>query len=138
MIEPIEADRADAVFGSRMLEAGAARRGGMPVYKYVGNRILTRFENAVVGTELSEWHSGYRAYSVAALRELPFERNSDGFDFDTQIIVQLRESGKQIEEIPIPTYYGDEICYVDGMKYAKDVITRRRSLPRAQDGLRHR
>jgi glycosyltransferase involved in cell wall biosynthesis len=121
MIEPIEAGRADAVFGSRMLETGAARRGGMPMYKYVGNRILTRFENAVVGTELSEWHSGYRAYSVAALRELPFERNNDGFDFDTQIIVQLRESGKQIEEIPIPTYYGDEICYVDGMKYAKDV-----------------
>ncbi|MFI5045834.1 MAG: methyltransferase domain-containing protein [Acidimicrobiia bacterium] len=121
MIEPLEADRADAVFGSRMLEPGAARRGGMPVYKYMGNRILTRFENAVVGTELSEWHSGYRAYSVAALRELPYVRNSDGFDFDTQIIVQLRESGKRIEEIPIPTYYGDEICYVDGVKYARDV-----------------
>jgi len=121
MIEPIESGRADAVFGSRMLEEGAARRGGMPLYKYVGNRILTRFENTVVGTELSEWHSGYRAYSVAALRDLPFDRNSDGFDFDTQIIVQLREAEKRIAEIPIPTYYGDEICYVDGMKYAKDV-----------------
>jgi glycosyltransferase involved in cell wall biosynthesis len=121
MIEPIEAGRADAVFGSRMMEAGAARRGGMPMYKYVGNRILTTFENAVVGTELSEWHSGYRAYSVAALRELPFDQNSDGFDFDTQIIIQLRESEQRIAEIPIPTYYGDEICYVDGLKYAKDV-----------------
>jgi SAM-dependent methyltransferase len=58
---------------------------------------------------------------VDALRSIPFEQNSDGFDFDTQIILQLLESGRQIVEIPIPTYYGDEICYVDGLKYARDV-----------------
>jgi SAM-dependent methyltransferase len=103
------------------MEPGAARRGGMPLYKYVGNRILTRFENSMVGTDLSEWHSGYRAYSVDALRSIPFEQNSDGFDFDTQIILQLLEAGRRLHEIPIPTYYGDEICYVDGVKYAKDV-----------------
>ena len=113
---------ADAVFGSRMLESGAARRGGMPMYKYVGNRILSTVENALAGTELSEWHSGYRAYSVDALQAIPFERNTDGFNFDTQIILQLLEAERRIVEIPIPTYYGDEICHVNGMAYAWDVV----------------
>jgi glycosyltransferase involved in cell wall biosynthesis len=122
IIEPLELDKCDAVFGSRMLEAGAARRGGMPLYKYFGNKVLTRFENKVVGMELSEWHSGYRAYSLAALRDVPFERNSNGFDFDTQIIVQLHEAGKHIDEVPIPTYYGDEISRVDGIQYARDIV----------------
>ncbi len=122
MVAPLERGEADAVFGSRMLEPGLARRGGMPRYKYTGNRILTAIENRIAGLELSEWHSGYRAYSVAALDDIPFERNSDGFDFDTEIIIQLKEAGKRIVEIPIPTYYGDEICYVDGVKYAKDII----------------
>ncbi|HEX8804754.1 MAG TPA: bifunctional glycosyltransferase/class I SAM-dependent methyltransferase [Acidimicrobiales bacterium] len=123
MVAPLERGEADAVFGSRMLDKGAARGGGMPLYKFVGNKILTRFENALAGADLSEWHSGYRAYSVAALRDLPFERNDDGFNFDTQIIIQLLEAGKRIVEIPIPTFYGDEICYVDGMRYAR-LVTR--------------
>ena len=105
-----------------MIDKGAARKGGMPLYKFVGNRILTTVQNAVVGAELSEWHSGYRAYSVAALRDIPFQENHDGFDFDTQIIIELIEAGKRIVEIPIPTYYGDEICYVDGIGYARDVV----------------
>ncbi|MFO7590742.1 MAG: bifunctional glycosyltransferase/class I SAM-dependent methyltransferase [Acidimicrobiia bacterium] len=121
MVEPLVLEKADAVFGSRMMERGEARRGGMPLYKFVGNRILTTVENSLAGMELSEWHSGYRAYSVEALASIPFERNSDGFDFDTQIILQLHEAGKRIEEIPIPTYYGDEICYVNGLQYAGDV-----------------
>ncbi len=121
MVAPIEQGEADAVFGSRMLEPGAARRGGMPRYKYVGNKILTRLENTIAGARLSEWHSGYRAYSVAALRELPLAVNDDGFNFDTQVIVQLIEAGKRIVEIPIPTYYGDEICHVNGMAYARDI-----------------
>jgi SAM-dependent methyltransferase len=70
---------------------------------------------------LSEFHSGYRAYSTRALASVPFEANSDGFDFDTQILIQLHDSGRRIREIPIPTYYGDEICYVNGLKYARDV-----------------
>ena len=123
MVAPLLADDADAVFGSRMMVEGGARRGGMPMYKYLGNRVLTTVENAVAGVELSEWHSGYRAYSVDALRQLPFERNSDGFDFDTQIILQLIESAQRIAEIPIPTYYGDEISHVNGVKYAKDIVT---------------
>jgi glycosyltransferase involved in cell wall biosynthesis len=115
MIAPLDADEADCVMGSRMLIRGAARRGGMPLYKYVGNKILTRFENTVVGTNLSEWHSGYRAYRVDALRDLPLERNSDGFGFDTEVIVQLVEAQKRITEIAIPTYYGDEISHVNGL-----------------------
>jgi glycosyltransferase involved in cell wall biosynthesis len=121
MVAPLERGDADAVFGSRMMIDGAARKGGMPLYKYVGNRILTTVENAMASTSLTEWHSGYRAYSVDALRDLHLEQTSDGFDFDTQIILQLVESGKQITEIPIPTYYGDEICYVNGLGYAGDV-----------------
>jgi 2-polyprenyl-3-methyl-5-hydroxy-6-metoxy-1,4-benzoquinol methylase len=105
-----------------MLEPGAARRGGMPRYKHLGNRILSRVENGLAGMDLSEWHSGYRAYSAKALSEIPFESNSDGFDFDTQIILQLHEAGMRIVEIPIPTYYGDEISRVNGLAYARDVV----------------
>ncbi|WP_232242557.1 bifunctional glycosyltransferase/class I SAM-dependent methyltransferase [Streptacidiphilus jeojiense] len=94
----------------------------MPAYKYLGNRILTRIENGLLNTSLTEFHSGYRAYRVSALAELLIENNTDAFDFDTQIIVQLIDAGKRIVEIPIPTYYGDEICYVNGVRYAKDVV----------------
>jgi len=121
IVEPLVRGEADAVFGSRMMAEGGARRGGMPLYKYVGNKVLTRFENAVAGAELTEWHSGYRAYSVEALKSIPFHHNSDGFNFDTQIIIQLIDRGMRIVEVPIPTYYGDEICYVDGLGYARDV-----------------
>ena len=121
IIQPILEGRAEAVFGSRIMNRGEARQGGMPMYKYVGNRVLTTFQNSVVGTDLSEWHSGYRAYDVRALGQLPLHENVDGFNFDTEIIIQMHEAGFRIQEIPIPTYYGDEICYVDGMKYAKDV-----------------
>lgn len=122
LIAPIVADDADAVFGSRMLDRGGARRGGMPMYKYVGNRILTTAQNAITHAGLSEWHSGYRAYRVAALAELDFVGNSDGFDFDTEIILQLLGAQKKIAEVPIPTYYGDEISRVNGIAYARDIM----------------
>jgi 2-polyprenyl-3-methyl-5-hydroxy-6-metoxy-1,4-benzoquinol methylase len=121
LIAPLLAGECDAVLGSRMLIPGAARDGGMPLYKRVGNRILTNMANRTVGLELSEWHSGYRAYSVEALKSVPYESNSDGFAFDSQIIVQFHEAGLRMTEVPIPTYYGDEICYVNGMQYARDV-----------------
>ena len=122
LVAPLIRGEADAVFGSRMMEKGAARKGGMPLYKYVGNRVLTSIENRLLGSSLSEFHSGYRAYRCSALAELPLQFNTDEFDFDTQIIVQLLDQGKRIVEMPIPTYYGDEICYVDGLKYARDVL----------------
>ena len=105
-----------------MLVPEDALKGGMPLYKYFGNRILTAVQNRLLGTKLSEFHSGYRVYSVSAIKALPFDRNSNVFHFDTEIIIQLVIAGKRIKEIPIPTYYGDEICRVDGLKYAFDVI----------------
>lgn len=122
IVLPIEREECDAVLGSRMMNPRAARRGGMPLYKWIGNKILTRVENSTLGMDLSEFHSGYRAYSVDALRQIEFESNSDGFDFDTQIIIQMHDKNMRIKEIPIPTYYGDEICYVDGLRYARDVV----------------
>jgi glycosyltransferase involved in cell wall biosynthesis len=122
IIDPIVNGDADAVFGSRMLDRGGARRGGMPMYKFVGNRILTTAQNAITGAGLSEWHSGYRAYRTSALDELDFVGNSDDFDFDTEIILQLLGARKNIEEIPIPTYYGDEISRVNGVAYAKNIM----------------
>ncbi len=122
MVSPIFDSAADIVLGSRMLNKGGARKGGMPLYKFVGNKILTTFQNKLLKTSLSEFHSGYRAFSVKALHGLPFERNSNDFHFDTQILIQAAFKPLRIVEIPIPTYYGDEICHVNGLKYAWNVV----------------
>lgn len=123
LLEPLRSGRAAAVFGSRMLTPSGALRGGMPLYKFAGNKILTWIENKLLRSALSEFHSGYRLYSTRALASIPFDRNSNDFHFDTEIIIQLLVARLPIEELPIPTYYGDEICYVNGMKYAVNVIT---------------
>jgi glycosyltransferase involved in cell wall biosynthesis len=122
LISPLRKGEADAVFGSRMMIPGAARAGGMPLYKYVGNRILSWFENRMLRTNLTEFHSGYRIYSTEALKRVPFSRNTNDFHFDTEIIIQLVLAGLRIVEQPISTYYGDEICHVNGLKYARDVV----------------
>jgi glycosyltransferase involved in cell wall biosynthesis len=121
LLAPLMAGEAEAVFGSRLLTQGGARRGGMPLYKLLGNRALTRFQNALLGTNFSEFHSGYRLYSTRALQRIPFECNTNDFHFDTEIIIQLVFAGQRILELPIPTYYGDEVCRVNGLKYAWDV-----------------
>jgi glycosyltransferase involved in cell wall biosynthesis len=121
LLGPLLAGEADAVFGSRMIDKKAARAGGMPAYKWIGNQILTKFQNRLLRTALSEFHSGYRLYSTAALAQIPFEKNTGGFHFDTEIIVQLVMKKLRIAELPIPTYYGDEICHVNGLQYAWDV-----------------
>ena len=132
LLLPLVNGEADAVFGSRMIQRKDALRGGMPLYKYVGNRILTTVQNLLLGSNLSEFHSGYRLYSVKALSEIPFDRNTNEFHFDTEIIIQLMRAGMRIRELPIPTYYGEEICHVNGIKYARDVV-RATLLSRAQD-----
>ncbi len=121
-VRPLLAGEADAVFGSRMMVPADALKGGMPMYKYVGNKVLTRFENWVLGTDLSEFHSGLRLYSVKALERLPFHLNSNDFHFDTEIIVQLHFAGLRIKEFPIPTRYGEEVSHVNGFKYAWDIV----------------
>jgi glycosyltransferase involved in cell wall biosynthesis len=117
MILPLLNGEADAAFGSRMINKFAALHGGMPFYKWVGNQMLTSLQNQILNVHLTEFHTGYRAYRIDALRSIPFEFNSNYFDFDTDIIIQLLDNQKRIVEIPIPTFYGDEVSRVNGLKY---------------------
>jgi hypothetical protein len=104
-----------------MLVPGGALGGGMPLYKYVGNKILTRFQNLLLGTALSEFHSGYRLYATKALGAVPFDLNANDFHFDTEIIIQFVIAGLRIRELPLPTFSGDEVCHVNGLQYAWNV-----------------
>lgn len=114
--------QADVILGSRMANPQGAHAGGMPFYKLVGNRVLTGVQNLLTGQNLSEYHTGYRAYSTAFLRGIPFEIDTNDFHFDTEILLQAFHVGAKIEEFPIPTHYGNEVCHVNGMRYAKDVL----------------
>jgi glycosyltransferase involved in cell wall biosynthesis len=116
LVEPLLLGEADAVFGSRMMTRFGALEGGMPLYKYIGNKVLTTAQNTLLGSHLSEFHSGYRLYSVEALKKLPISLNSNDFHFDTEIIIQFLNAKLRIKELPIPTHYGDEVCRVDGVK----------------------
>ena len=122
LIWPVLFKRKKVVFGSRMMKWSDALKGGMPLYKLVGNIILSTFSNIILNMKLSEFHSGYRLYACDVLRNIPFEDNTDDFHFDTQIIIQCKELGVEIFETKIPTYYGDEICRVNGLKYALNVV----------------
>jgi len=122
LIEDMMQKNADAVFGSRMLIKGGALKGSMPLYKYIGNKILTFFQNKILSANLSEFHSGYRIYTVNSLKKIPFHLNSNDYPFDTEIIIQLLFSKSKIIEFPIPTYYGQEISYVNGFYYAYKIM----------------
>ncbi len=122
LLEPLERDQAEMVMGSRMIEQGAALRGNMPLYKFVGNKILTTTQNWLLGQQFSEFHSGYRAYATRALRSMDFNQMTNSWHFDTQIILEFLRRGHRIVEVPIPTYYGDEICHVNGIPYAYQCV----------------
>lgn len=107
LIAPIKEGIADAVFGSRMMKGGALE-GGMPMWKHNANILLTALENVILGTYLTEYHSGFRAYSRRYLESVNFMANSNGFVFDTEIIVQGVINQMRIEEVPIKTRYFDE------------------------------
>jgi glycosyltransferase involved in cell wall biosynthesis len=111
-----------AVFGSRMMDSRSTIGDEMPLYKFVGNRILSTLQNWILKQRLSEFHSGYRAYRIEALHALPFSFNSPDFDFDTDVTAQLLNTGRKIVEIPIPTYSSREIRHVNGAKYAAQVL----------------
>lgn len=120
LLKPIVDGKADMVFGSRF--TGNPLAGGMPIHRYWGNRVLTGIQNLLLGTKLSEFHSGYRIYSVDALKKIPFHRFSSDYHFDTEIIIALVDRGLRIVEMPIPTHYGDEENYVNIWKYGMDVL----------------
>ncbi|WP_395161521.1 glycosyltransferase family 2 protein, partial [Ilumatobacter sp.] len=113
---------AGAAFGSRFGKSNGARAGGMPRYKYVGNQLLTRLQNRLLSTDLTEFHSGFRAYSVNTLRQIPFDLCANDFHFDTEIFIQCIRLGIDIAEFSIPTRYGDEVCHVNGIRYARAVV----------------
>jgi glycosyltransferase involved in cell wall biosynthesis len=104
MVKPIQEGRADIVIGSRLLE-DEATAGGMPRWKWLGNRALTWIENLSFRRDFSEYHTGYRAFSIPFLRTIPFLRNSDGFVFDQEIFTQIVARGARVIELPIPTRY---------------------------------
>lgn len=101
----IEKDVCDVMFGSRVRTRREALAGGMPLYKYVFNRLLTVLENVVFGQNLGETHSGFRAYSRRVLETLPWEKNSDDFVFDQQFIAQAVHFGFRLGDVPVPTRY---------------------------------
>jgi glycosyltransferase involved in cell wall biosynthesis len=114
----------DIVLGSRIL-GGTALKGGMPLYKYVANRFLTLLENMVLGVKLSEYHTGFRAYSRQALETLPLENNSDDFVFDNEILAQAVHFGIRIGEISCPTRYFDDASSINfsrSVKYGIGVL----------------
>lgn len=113
LLEPLKRRQADAVLGSRILIKGGALKGGMPLYKYIANRLLTFLENFVLGLGLSEFHTGYRAYTRRFIETIPFLKNSDDFVFDTEIIAQVAAFNFKIAEVPIMTRYFKEASSVD-------------------------
>jgi glycosyltransferase involved in cell wall biosynthesis len=108
MVTPILLGEADLVLGSRLAEPGMARAGGMPLYKYVANRTLTAVENRLLGTHLSEMHTGYRAYSRRLLLQVPFLRNALDFSFDSEMLMQSIHLGFRVAEVPARTRYFDD------------------------------
>ena len=102
----------DVVIGSRILGKGALK-GGMPWYKYVSNRVLTLFQNIVMNQKLSEYHTGYRAFSARVLHSIPFEKCSDDFVFDNQMLAQIFYAGWEIAEITCPTKYFEEASSIN-------------------------
>ncbi len=129
----------DVVLGSRII-GGTALRGGMPVYKYIANRLLTAFENLFLGIKLSEYHTGYRAFSREVLTRLPLCENSDDFVFDNQMLAQCVHFGFRIGEVSCPTKYFEEASSINfrrSVQYGMGVLgtTIRFALERA--GIAH-
>jgi len=108
LVEPLLAGRADFTFGSRFANGADPRRGGMPLYRYLGNRLTTAIENRVLGTRFAELHSGLKAYTRDFLQSIDYHAYSDDFVFDSQMVIEAVLRGARIEEVPIPTRYTAE------------------------------
>lgn len=122
LLAPLVEGTAEAVFGSRMLLRGAARGAGMPCTGWSATTMLSWAQKALSGARLSEWHSGYRLYRVSTPACVRYAMNSNGLGFDTEIILQLLNARARITERAIPSPYGEEICRVGALRYARDVM----------------
>lgn len=124
VLDPMLRGEADAVFGSRIM-GKKALQGGMPWWKYCANRFLTRLENWALNADLSEYHTGYRIYSMDLLKSIPYEYDSDDWLFDSEIIFQILHYGFTIKEVPIPTTYKgpiSSISFSTGVVYGLSVL----------------
>ncbi|HEV2521234.1 MAG TPA: glycosyltransferase family 2 protein [Candidatus Acidoferrales bacterium] len=124
IVAPIKTGEADIVLGSRFL-SGSALQQGMPWWKFLGNKFLTGLENWALGLKLSEYHTGYRAYSREVLEAIPFAMNSDKFVFDQEFLVQAAHFGFRIKEVPVPTKYFPEASkasFVDSVIYGLSIL----------------
>ena len=142
LIAPILAGDADMTFGSRFAGMGDPLGGGMPRYRYLGNRLTTAAQNLMLGTRFTDMHSGMRAYTRACLESLPFLRYSEGFAFDAELLVDAVTSGQRVVEVPIPTSYTEEsssISIVRSLGYVWRGITyaARRAAVRGRRGRRY-
>ncbi len=125
MAQIIDLGICDIVLGNRMRARREALDGGMPVWKYVINRGSTFFENLVLGQTLGDWHSGLRAYSRRALQTIPFERNSDDFGFDQELLVQAVHFGLVLGDVPVPVRYFPEASSINvkrSLRYGVDAL----------------
>ena len=120
LLQQIEAGKADIVQGSRML--GNPLKGGMPLYKFIGNKFLTWFENLVLGLDISEFHSGFIAYSRRALETIPFERMENCFHFDGEMIITAHEKKLRVKEVAIHTIYAGEKSKLNPVTYGLRVM----------------
>jgi glycosyltransferase involved in cell wall biosynthesis len=125
LITPIIDGRFDIMLGSRIRTRKEALDGGMPLYKYVSNRFLTILENIVLGQNLSEYHTGFRAFHKKVLKKIPFHKFSDDFVFDQEILVSSAKAGYKIGEIPVPVRYFPEASSINlkrSIKYGMEII----------------
>ena len=122
LLAPFDQDTADIVQGSRML-GGGARKGGMPLYKFLANKGLTAIENWAFEMKLAEYHSGYMLYARKALAAIPFQNLSDSFDFDLEMIVMARVKGLRVVDLPVPTIYAGEVSHLKPFRYGLRVLS---------------
>jgi glycosyltransferase involved in cell wall biosynthesis len=122
LLSPIDRGEADMVQGSRML-GGGALRGGMPLYKFLGNKALTAIENLAFGMRMAEYHSGYMLYARKAMEQIPFEKLSSSFDFDLEMMVLAHVKGLRIAQVAIPTIYAGEKSHLNPIRYGLDVLS---------------
>jgi len=115
-------DKYDAVFGTRMFSYYSALSGGMPLYKLIGNICLTKVQNFILNTKISEFHSGYRSYKIKSLKKINFNKLTNQFHFDTEIIIKFLLKKFSIKEIPIPTIYGEQVSHLKSIPYGLNIL----------------